>query len=103
MTKLRLSGFTPGEELNGLNAIADEFLKPEGDMEPVVVIALLDTAKSGYNRVDQDTFAEVRITRIEPILDKKARDRALTDLKRAYEVRENKPALALVDDEAGDE
>lgn len=104
MTELRMSGFTPGEEMNGLNAIAEYFMKPEGEMEPVVAIVLIDTARSGYNRVKGDTFAEVRLTRVEPILDEKEREKALTALKRAYEKRENKPALELVDpDEEADE
>lgn len=103
MTKLRMSGFTPGEEMNGLNAIAEYFMKPEGEMEPVVAIVLIDTAKAGYNRVEQDTYADIRLTRVEPILDEKEREKALTMLKRAYEKRENKPALDLDDPDEVDE
>ncbi len=95
MTKLQMQGYLPGEERNGMDSVADEFLKPEGKSQPIVAIVVLDTAKSGYDRVNQDDFAQVRISQIEPITDPEARARALDELHAAYDARQNHAALEM--------
>jgi hypothetical protein len=94
------SGQRPGEELNGLERLHDEFMRP--DAEDVLVVAIVRRSKRTLNDEKGEEYPTVRFARVEPVTenDKVA---AQQMLDRAYLARTGNDSLELpgFDDDAG--
>lgn len=62
--QVRLSGFLPGEERNGLKAHEDDFLDIDAP-DPVVVVALIERKKRTVDDDTDEVSASIRITQLE--------------------------------------
>jgi hypothetical protein len=87
-----MSGRMPAEEVNGLAPLAEALLRPDSD--PVMCVAIFETAKDVHNRVSGESYPVVQLTRVEPVLEED-REALAGILKRAFDARNNKAALDL--------
>lgn len=89
---IKWSSKKPAEDLNGLEALHDEFMQPEP--EDVVVIAI--ARRAGRHLPDGDEpYPEVRFARIEPVLGADDKLAALAMVERAYQARTHNEALDM--------
>ena len=91
------SGQRPGEELNGLERLHDQFM--EAGAEDVVVVAIVRQSKRTMNDEKGEEYPTVRFARVEPVLAGDKLD-ALQMLDRAYKERTGNEALDIFDDES---
>ena len=98
MSSVNLSGWLPGENSNGLDAIAADMIA-----EPRVirtVIMLVDTSKITSKVDDRSRTATVRIRHIEPLLERDDLAAAVKLLRAALRRRTGSDALPGAMDQA---
>lgn len=88
------SGQRPGEELNGLERLYDDFMK--ADSEDVVVVAIVRRASRKFDDEKGEAHPTVRFARVEPVLDGDKLE-TLQILDRAYKARTGNEALDIAD------
>ena len=80
--KVRLSGFLPGEEKNGLKAHEEAWLGSEAP-DPVVALVQIERKKRTVDDDTDEVTSAIRITAVEPLegADAKAARAQLADLR----------------------
>lgn len=90
-SKIQMQGWLPGEQMNGLLAIAGQLSKIEPP-DTVLVLAMVARKKRTEDDVSGDVTAQMRMTHVE-VLEGEDADRGAALLRAAYEQRTGEATL----------